>query len=162
MRVFKRIDSASYFRRQTVDQSSAVFCVSHSESVHISSLCPVNQPIFNFVDRVLYKWDPGVAQMAPSDRPLREKSDREVRGGSRRSFCESRSRRRARGRRAWVSELEHEGVTYSRPSFESGNGFAAGVMAPGIDVSKYSSLARVHRAVSLCFLRTESRQNVTS
>lgn len=91
------------------------------------------------MEPALRKRDSGVAQKAPSDRPLPKTRSR----GRRRGFCGSRSREGARRCRARVSRLEDEYVPNARSSIKSRRGLATGFIVPGIDGSIDLPLAEV-------------------
>lgn len=91
------------------------------------------------MEHALCKRDSVVAQIAPSDRWLREQHDQEDQRGRERGFHRSHSHGKARGRRAQFSWLEYEGVSNSYPSVELGRFIATSVIALCNDVSVDSS-----------------------
>lgn len=78
------------------------------------------------MEHAFRKRDSGVAQVAPYDRPLQERCDREGRGGRRRCFRGSRSCEKAQGCELPFFRLKDEGVYNSALSTESGRDIASG------------------------------------
>lgn len=78
MGIYKRIGSARYPRRKTVDPSSPFFCVSQTGTIKNFPPCPIKPNLFfNFMELALHNRDSGAEQVAPSDRLQQEQRNRE-------------------------------------------------------------------------------------
>lgn len=127
---FQRIDRARNFFGSRLLQLYQYFLFSKQKQWNFLCFVRSNENVSSFMERALYKWDTGVAQIVLSDWLLQEQlNNKKVKGVADTISANCGLAREHGDMISWFSWLKDDGVANGCPRYESGRIVATGFIA---------------------------------